>query len=52
MSDSGCQFQAERLQQFVPAWKEITSDPEVLDWVEHGHIEFIEDAPPIQYGGY
>ena len=31
--------------------KIITSDPDVLDWVEHCHIEFMDNAPPIQYGG-
>ena len=24
----------------------------MLDWVEHCHIEFIDNVPPIQYGGY
>ena len=38
------------MQRFVPAWKEITSDPDDLDWVEHCHIEFMDNAPPIQYG--
>ena len=28
-------LQAGRLQQFVPVWKDITDDPEVLDWVGH-----------------
>ena len=27
--------------------KIITSDPDVLDWVEHCHIEFMDNAPPI-----
>ena len=40
------------MQQFVPSWKEITSSPKVLDRVERCHIEFIDNAPPIQYGGY
>ena len=51
VSDSGCRLQAGRLQQFVPAWKEITNDPDVLDWVEHRHIEVMDNALPIQYGG-
>ena len=51
LSDSGCRLQAGRMQQFVPAWKEFTSDPDVLVWVEHCHIEFMDNAPPIQYGG-
>ena len=28
---------------FVSAWKEITSDPEILDFVQHCHIEFTDD---------
>lgn len=40
------------MQQFVPAWKDITDDPEVLDWVEHCHLEFIDDAPPAQETDY
>ena len=28
----------------------IASDPDVLHWVEHCHIEFMDNAPPIQYG--
>ena len=40
------------MQQFAPAWKEITDDPEVLDWVEHCHIEFIYGVPPLQKPGY
>ena len=50
IQDAGFRFG--RLQQFVPSWKEITSNPKVLDRVEHCHIEFIDNAPPIQYGGY
>ena len=38
------------MQRFVPAWKEITSDPDDLDWVEHCQIEFMDNALPIQYG--
>ena len=40
------------MKHFVPAWKEITDDPDVLDWVEHCHIEFIDNLPPIQKSGY
>ena len=40
------------MQQFVPAWKEISDDPVILDWVEHCHIEFIDNVPPVQKGGY
>lgn len=43
-------FQAGRLKNFIPAWKELTSDEEVLDWAEHLHIEFVENSPPIQNG--
>ena len=40
------------MQQFVPAWKDITDDPEVLDWVEHCHLEFIDGVPPVQETNY
>ena len=40
------------MQQFVPAWKDITDDPEVLDWVEHCHLEFIDGVPPVQETDY
>ena len=43
---------AGRLQNFAPTWKEITDDPEVLDWVEHCHIEFIDGVPPVQKPDY
>ena len=43
---------AGRLQQFIPAWKDITDDPEVLDWVEHCHLEFIDGVPPVQETDY
>ena len=36
------------MQQFVPAWKDITDNPEVLDWVELCHLEFIYGVPPVQ----
>ena len=45
-------FQAGRLKNFIPAWKEITSDPEVLDWVEHTHIEFVHNKHPVQVDGF
>ncbi|XP_068684357.1 uncharacterized protein [Montipora foliosa] len=41
-----------KLQQFVPAWKDITDDPEVLDWIEHCHLEFIDGVPPVQETDY
>ncbi|XP_068690266.1 uncharacterized protein [Montipora foliosa] len=40
------------MQQFVSAWKDITDDPEVLDWVEHCHLEFINGVPPVQETDY
>ena len=40
------------MQQFVPAWKDITDDPEVLDWVEYCHLEFIDDVSPVQEPDY
>jgi len=40
------------LQQFVPAWKDITDDPEVLDWVEHCHLEFVDGVLPVQETDY
>ena len=41
-----------RLQHFIPASEEITDDPEVLDWVEHCYIEFIDGVPPVQIPDY
>ena len=52
LSDTPSYFQAGRLQQFVPAWQDITDDPEVLDWVEHCHLEFIDDVSPVQEPDY
>ena len=40
------------MQQFVPAWKDITDDPEVLDWVEHCYLDFIDDVSPVQEPDY
>ena len=40
------------MQQFVPAWNDITYDPEVLHWVERCHLEFIAGAPPVQETDY
>ena len=40
------------MQQFVPAWKGITDDPEVLDWVEHCYLEFIDDVSPAPEPDY
>ena len=40
------------MQQLVPAWKDITDDPEDLYWVEHCHLEFIDGVPPVQETDY
>ena len=40
------------MQQFVPAWKDITDNPEVLDWVELCHLEFIHGVPSVQETDY
>ena len=40
------------MQQFVPTWEDISDDPEVLDWVEHCHLEFIDGVPPVQETDY
>ena len=40
------------MQQFVPAWKDINDDPEVLDWAEHCHLEFIDGVPLVQETDY
>ena len=40
------------MQEFVPAWKDITDHSEVLDWVEHCHLEFIDGAPLAQETDY
>ena len=36
-------FIAGNTKNFVSKWKELTSDPEILDYVQHCHIEFTED---------
>ena len=36
-------FIAGNTKNFVSKWKELTSDPEILDYVRHCHIEFTED---------
>ena len=43
---------AGRLKEFGPQWHKITSDTEVLDWVQNCHIEFIDDIEPVQLGGH
>jgi hypothetical protein len=37
------QFEAGRIKYFVQKWEEITSDPVILDIVQHYHIEFYEN---------
>ena len=41
-------FQAGRLKHFVKEWEKLTTDPEILDVVEHCHIQFIDNNPPQQ----
>ncbi|XP_068756362.1 uncharacterized protein [Montipora capricornis] len=43
---------AGRLKEFGPQWHKITSDTEVLDWVQNCHTEFIDDIEPVQLGGH
>ena len=39
---------AGRLKYFLSEWKLITTDPKILDMVQHCHLEFIE-LPPQHY---
>ena len=43
VSNTPSNSQAGRLHQFNSAWRDITEEPEVLDWVEHCHLEFVDD---------
>ena len=36
-------FKAGRLKHFIENWREITSDPQILDTVQHCHIDFDKD---------
>ena len=36
-------FTAGNTRNFVSAWNELTADPEILDYVQHCHIEFTDD---------
>jgi hypothetical protein len=36
----------------VSKWTEITSDPEILDYIEHCHIEFIDDPSKYSIPGH
>ena len=46
---------AGRLRYFLSEWKLITTDPKILDMVQHCHLEFIElpsqhyNLPPIRF---
>lgn len=46
---------AGRLKYFLSEWKLITTDPKILDMVQHCHLEFIElpsqhyNLPPIRF---
>ena len=40
-------FQAGRLAYLVQNWKKLTSDPNVLDIVQHCHTEFEENMNPV-----
>ena len=40
------------MQHFLPAWKDITDNPEVLDCTEHCHLEFIDHVPLVQETDY
>ena len=42
------EFQAGRLKSFISEWGKITSDLQILDIVEHCHIEFVGDICPQQ----
>ena len=46
---------AGRLKYFLSVWMDITSDPKILDMVQHCHLEFTENPyqqypkPPIKF---
>lgn len=39
---------AGRLKHFVQEWETITSDPVILDSVQHCHIDFVDNEIPVQ----
>ena len=41
-------FQAGRLRFFSNEWKKLTSDKNILDIVQHSHIDFIDGIPSVQ----
>lgn len=50
ISSSDCtNFKAGRLKDFVHNWEKLTSDTGVLDTIQHCHIGFINNEPPIQF---
>ena len=42
------QFQAGNLKNYIDVWQTATDDLDVLDWVAHCHIKFINNELPIQ----
>ena len=40
-------FEAGRLKNYIENWRKITSDPVILDIVEHCHIEFSPGCEPV-----
>ena len=42
------QFQAGNLKNYIDVWQTATDDLNVLDWVAHCHIKFINNELPIQ----
>ena len=41
-------FKAGRLVEFIPKWREITSDPNILQYVQGIKISFIKGIVPCQ----
>ena len=33
---------------FAENWRKLTSDPFILDCIEHAHIDFVDNVPPVQ----
>lgn len=40
-------FEAGRLKNYIGNWRKITSDPNILDIVEHCHVEFLPGCDPV-----
>lgn len=43
------QFQAGRLRFYIENWRKITSDENILDIVQHCHIEFNKDFNEFEF---